>query len=1039
MSDNLRYLLSAQQAEVWQAHVADGHVSSVVQHVVALAPTALAETLDRALTAAVARHEILRTTFRAVPGQKTGVQIVHDELVPSIRAVAGPYAEHAATERGPFALDGSPIRVVLCDAGTHNAALIVTMSALAGDAASLTIVTNEILQPDTAIAEPLQYADYAAWQEDLLAEPESGARQQAWETPTDAESVRLPFQPATASSAHDARVSVAIDNAALAAAASRLTASPQDVVLAGWIAWLARTNRAANVAVAYRSDGRNNDDIVGAVGPFARLVPLSVATDIEQTFASLVADVAQLRADAENNIEYFTDAAARVRARELTGPRFASEPSATTLVAASGDRDGAELRWLGGRAELFVIGGSQQVVASQAESIADFIAAACADERVAIGALRSTSTVDEHRLVLSAQGASSALEVSTFTAGFERQASLTPQRVAVANGAVSLTYQELDAAANQLAQVLVRRGVRPGANVGLLTDRSPSVIVAVLGILKAGAAYVPLNHEHPASRLSYQLAETTASIVVVTDAFRGLVPSTAEPLVIDVPATFDGVSTEPVALARAITGDDVAYVLYTSGSTGTPKGVMVTHTNVVNYASHIARRIASVAGAQNDDALRCGVVTAISTDLGNTCIMPPLMSGGSVQLIDADIAMDPFHFVAHVLAHPVDVLKVTPSHLTSLLSTAGADVLPKRLLVLGGEASSWELVESVRAAAPRLRILNHYGPTETTVGACTYEVLTEPADWQLRSVPIGSAIANMACDVVDAAGGVVPIGMPGELIIGGVGVAKGYVGSPELTNERFIDDPRRAGQRAYRTGDLVQRLPDGNLEFLGRIDDQVKIRGHRVEPREVAQVLADAAGIAQIAVVAREYAPGDMRLVAYVVSDAPLNVASLRSIAVERLPEVMVPAAFVRIAALPLTPSGKLDRRALPDPESVNERAVEHIIEPRTATEIEVARAWREVLGLETLSIDEDFFVLGGHSLLATQIVARVRQAMNVELPLHALFVAPTVAGLAALVDELAGGDTSDADHGAADVDDELAALLEGMSDEEIAQLLGDV
>jgi acyl-coenzyme A synthetase/AMP-(fatty) acid ligase/acyl carrier protein len=375
------------------------------------------------------------------------------------------------------------------------------------------------------------------------------------------------------------------------------------------------------------------------------------------------------------------------------------------------------------------------------------------------------------------------------------------------------------------------------------------------------------------------------------------------------------------------------------------------------------------------------------------------------------------------------VLKITPSHLNAVLAGADAEMLPRKWLVLGGEACSWDVVARVRELSD-CRILNHYGPTETTVGSCTMIVDDGPGQYAPATVPIGRPIANTACYIVDGRGRPTPTGVVGALFISGAGVARGYVGQEELTAERFVTDPFEAvaGGRMYSTGDLARWLPDGTIEFLGRADEQVKIRGFRVEPAEIEEALRRLPAVREAAVVAREEASGDKRLVGYVVSDGSVSSEQLHAHVAEWVPDFMVPSAFALLDELPRTPSGKIDRLALPEPEAAAASA-EEFVAPRTPMEEKVAAIWADVLNVQQVGIHDDFFALGGHSLLATQIVAQIRTDFSVELPLHSLFSSPTVESLAAAVLELIGEDEETT---------RLLDELEGLSDEEAAKLLGE-
>jgi acyl-coenzyme A synthetase/AMP-(fatty) acid ligase/acyl carrier protein len=421
----------------------------------------------------------------------------------------------------------------------------------------------------------------------------------------------------------------------------------------------------------------------------------------------------------------------------------------------------------------------------------------------------------------------------------------------------------------------------------------------------------------------------------------------------------------------------------------------------------------------------------MSADLGNTSVFPCLIGGGTLHVLSYDTAMDAARFAAYAATNGVDVLKITPSHLNALLSSpGGAGVLPRRFLFLGGEACSWELVARVRQAGT-CQVINHYGPTETTIGSLTYPV---PAEAPLTTtVPIGRPIANTRIYLLDSRQAPVPVGVPGELYIGGDGLARGYIGQQDLTESRFVPNPFTGdGSRLYRTGDQARYLADGNVEFLGRFDDQVKIRGFRVEPGEIEAVLRTHPGVHQAVVVCREDGSGEKRLVGYYVGsthDTPSGEA-LKAFLQESLPEYMIPWSLVRLTSLPLTPNGKVDRAALPAPETVAPDVSRERTLPRTPVEQQLASIWEEVLGGEAIGVDDDFFELGGHSLMAIQVMSRVRETFQVEIPMNALFECPTIASLAEIVaaEQEALGVPSDLD--------QLLVDLENLSDEEAEALL---
>ena len=570
-------------------------------------------------------------------------------------------------------------------------------------------------------------------------------------------------------------------------------------------------------------------------------------------------------------------------------------------------------------------------------------------------------------------------------------------------GERTFTYRELNERANQLAHYLRHQGVGPDRPVGLCVERGAEMIVCLLAIMKAGGAYVPLNPDNPPARLHPQLQPLAALIIESKFSmpdFSGLT------IVLD----RDQVrwANQPNSNPASNTNpENLAYVIYTSGSTGVPKGVSVRHRNLVNYAYFITQRLDLEKYPQG---LEFATVSTLSADLGNTCIFPCLISGGCLHVVGYETATDPRRFSEYLAEHPVDVLKIVPSHLQALLEADQArGLLPRKYLILGGETLKTKLVDRILSLEPSCEILNHYGPTETTVGSLTlklkdYDGKTSKA----ASIPLGRPIANTQVYILDPNLEPVPQEVIGELYIAGAGVTAGYLGAREKTAERFLTNPFSTDPTAkmYRTGDRARYLEDGNIEFLGRADDQVKIRGFRVELGEIEAALGDNRAVKQAVVIARADEQGDVRLLAYVVlhqrqaSGRETSGEDLRMDLKQHLPDYMVPQAIEVLAKLPLTANGKIDRQALPEPQ--HQTPTRAYVAPRTETERSLALIWAEVLRRdhEKIGWEDNFFDLGGHSLLATQVISRIRERFPVELPMRAIFECPTLSGLAEIIQQ---------------------------------------
>ncbi|KYF81764.1 non-ribosomal peptide synthetase, partial [Sorangium cellulosum] len=578
---------------------------------------------------------------------------------------------------------------------------------------------------------------------------------------------------------------------------------------------------------------------------------------------------------------------------------------------------------------------------------------------------------------------------------FEEHAARQPDALAVVAGDRRLTYGALNRQANQLAHHLRRRGVGGGSPVGLCGERSVDMIAGLLGILKAGGAYVPLDPHAPAQRLAQQIRRAGFSVLLTNAPVRARLPDLSDAdcavLSLDDAALLDG---EPEGdLAVPVLLDDLASVVFTSGSTGEPKGVGVTHRGVASYARAVCEALGIL-----EAGLHFATVSTLSADLGNTSIFGALASGGCLHVIGYETATDGRLFSEYHRRWPIDVLKIVPSHLSALLDTGeGSAVLPRRLLVLGGEALPFSLVERIAALSGGCAVANHYGPTETTVGALVLPLRDLRDRRGCASVPIGRPLACAEAYVLDERLEPAPAGTVGELYLGGAGLSRGYLGQPDLTAERFVPHPFGVGARLYRTGDRARYRPDGAIEFMGRRDHQVKIRGFRVELGEIEARVREHPAVGQAVVVAREDGAGGRSIVAYVVPrERALDEAALRAFLKDRLPEYMHPGDLVLLHALPLTANGKVDRKALPSPAARRRR---EYVAPRTPVEEALAAIWADVLGRPQVGVEDDFFDLGGHSLMAIPLMHRIQQALGGSLSLMAIFEAPTVAGLARLLD----------------------------------------
>lgn len=592
------------------------------------------------------------------------------------------------------------------------------------------------------------------------------------------------------------------------------------------------------------------------------------------------------------------------------------------------------------------------------------------------------------------------------------QAAGNPGAVAVASATRILTYGELDARANALAVHLGDLGVGPDVVVGLCIPRSPAMVVAALGILKAGGAYLPLDPTYPLARLAFMLEDAQVPVLITAHCAKDRAPAGAFKTITLDDSGHIVESATPLTPARRESEfllKNLAYVIYTSGSTGQPKGVEVAHESLLNLV-HWHQRAFHVSPTD-----RGSQVAKVGFDAAVWEIWPYLTAGASLYTVDEDTASNPEPLRDWLVAQGITISFIPTPMAERLLMLPWPAKTALRTMLTGADTLHY-----YPPVGLPFQLINNYGPTECTVVTTSGAVHPNGATDRLPS--IGRPIDKMQVYILDESGKQVPTGTPGELYIGGAGVARGYRNRPELTAQRFVRNSlaNEAGQRLFRTGDMARLLPDGQIAFLGRTDEQVKVRGHRVEPGEVTAVLNEHPQVLQSIVVARELTQGDIHLVSYFVPapESQPTLGAFRDFLSARLPDYMIPATYVRLEKLPLTPNGKVDRAALPAPDDTNTLRDNTFTAPRTDMEKAVAGILGRLLGLESVDVEENFFALGGHSLLGAQLMARIRDAFGVEVPLRMLFESPTVAELSAEIERL------------------LVAKLQAMSETEVQRLL---
>ncbi|HET7460393.1 MAG TPA: amino acid adenylation domain-containing protein, partial [Longimicrobium sp.] len=869
-----------------------------------------------------------------------------------------------------------------------------------------------------------QYADYAAWQrrrvEGELLERQAGYWERALagapellELPADrARPPRQDFAGAT--------LKVELDEAltaALRALSQRHGTTLFMTLLAGWAVVLGRLSGQTDVVVGTPTANRDRREIEELIGFFVNTLAVRVELADGPTVGGLLRRVKARALEAQQHQDIpFEQVVERVRPvrslaysplfqvlfawqnalgdeLELPGLRSGGvpEPAGETakfdlslILTQTGDRITG---WLNYATSLF----EAATVERYAGYLRRVLGEMAADDARRVDRLALMPPAERARVVVEWNRTGADFPAGACVHGlFERQARRTPDAVAVAAEGERLSYAELDRRANRLARHLRARGVGPGARVAILVPRSVELVVAELAVLKAGAAYVPIDPSFPAGRIAFMLADSQARVVLGRT--REPFPALPDVARVDVDAVVaaddDGADAETVPVA--VDGGAAAYVMYTSGSTGRPKGVEVPHRAVIRLVVNNG-----YAAFGPDDRVAFAANPAF--DATTMEVWGPLLTGGRVVVIEPEVFLEPAAIARRLNEQGVTAMFVTTAVFNQYAAAIPGALAGLRYLLTGGERADPASFARVLEAGGAVELVHCYGPTETTTFALTHRVGQVAPE--ARTVPLGRPISNTRAYVLDAWGEPVPPGVAGELHLGGAGVARGYLGRPALTAERFVADPFGApGERLYRTGDLVCWRTDGTLEFLGRNDHQVKVRGYRIEPGEIEARLLEHPAVREAVVVAREDAPGDRRLVAYCVTAEPVEVEDLRAHLGERLPEHMVPAAYLRLDALPLNPNGKVDRAALPAPEG-DAFARRGYQAPAGGTEEVLAGIWSEVMGVERVGRWDDFFLLGGHSLLAVQVISRVRQALGAEIALREVFAAPVLADLARAIE----------------------------------------
>ncbi|HLL47706.1 MAG TPA: amino acid adenylation domain-containing protein [Longimicrobiaceae bacterium] len=1043
--------LSPAQQRLWLVEqVSPGGALYAVSDAAGLAGPLRVPALRAALGEVVRRHESLRTVFGLRGGAP--VQVVRPPAplpLPLVDLCAVPPAAREAEARRrltlevrrPFDLERGPLfRALLLRLAEEEHVLLVCMHHIVSDGWSLGVLQRELSalygafsrgEPSPLAEPPLQYADYAVWQRERLTVAALEGQLAWWrerlagapellELPTDRP------RPAVQSfrGALEALTLPAELRESLRALGRAEGATLYMVLLAAFQALLARHGAGEDVVVGSPVAGRGRPETEGLVGFFVHTLVLRGDLSGDPTFRELLARVREsaLGAFAHADVPF-----ERLVEEVAPGRSLSHQPLVQVVFALQsapgGTRALGDLRVRpvpfetgAARFDLGVYAGETEGgIRLEAEYATALFEAATIRrmlgryrlllEQAAAHPDRRLSELDlfapgeRERVVGEWNRTGSAYPSgSCIHEVFAARAAETPDAPAVEASDGRLSDAELERRAEGVARLLRGRGVGAESRVGVLAERSAEMVVWLLGILEAGGCYVPLDPGYPAERLRFMVEDAGISLLLVQPHLRDrLAGCRAEALSPGAEAEA-GAGVEREGPPPGAAGPDtLAYVIYTSGSTGRPKGVAVPHRAVVRLV-----RGSDFAPLGPGD--RVAQVSNAAFDAATWEIWGALLGGGCLVVVPRDVSLSPPDFAAEIAARRIGALFLTTALFNRVAREAPHAFGTLRHLLSGGEACDPEAVRRVLEAGRPERLLHVYGPTEGTTFSTWHRVREVEAG--AASIPIGRAVANSRAYVLDAALRPAPVGVPGELYVGGDGLARGYLGRAELTAERFVPDPYSPvpGGRLYRTGDRARWREEGEIEFLGRVDHQVKVRGFRVEPGEVEAVLLEHPGVREAVVVLREDTPGDRRLVAYAAAEAGATAGELRAFLKDRLPDHLVPSAVALLDALPLTPSGKVDRRALPAPAPGAGSPGEGRAVPTAPMERMLAQLWREMLALEEVGIDDNFFDLGGHSLLASRLNGRLRETLGREVPMLDMFRYPTIRSLAA---HLGAGETA--------------------------------
>ncbi|MBW4685860.1 MAG: amino acid adenylation domain-containing protein [Komarekiella atlantica HA4396-MV6] len=995
--------------------------------------------LKEALQKVIARNEILRTTFHRPRGLKIPVQVIDSDinLILNEHILENQSSQLEETEALFEKIKEQSIKcqetqlfkadLVKCTSNKY--VLFINLSSLCTDYKTLKNIVNEISQYYAACLhnaelseEPLQYADVATWQNELLEAKETTTGKKYWQQVDFSvlDNLKLPFENhlSEASEFDPQLIKLAIHSDFLVKIeelVEKYEISINIFFLTCWQILLWRLTGQSNLIIGLGCDGRNYEELKAALGLFAKYLPLACHLEDNDTFSNTLIQVSNLTDETfewQDSFSWDTLSNTNIDdiERSFLPFCFDFEEIVTNYYAPQlvfsiyqhytcFDRFKIKLSCAHTPNELVKIEFHYDAKSFCREDIQRLAAqwqtllmSVINNPLTAISQLDIFSEQEREELLVAFNNTKTAeLQYKCIHHWFEQQCDRTPDNIAIIYKNQQFTYQELNTRANQLAHYLQQFGVKPDVMVGLCVERSPLMLIGLLGILKAGGAYIPIDPSYPLERKAFILNDSQMPVLLTQQhLIADLATNGIKVICID--SDWQAINQQKIENPiNTTTGLNLAYVIYTSGSTGKPKGTLIPHQGLVNYLSWCTKTY----------PVEQGVGTLVHSPLGFdltiTSLFSPLLVGRTIELLSEEQGIETLSQALSKSSN-LSLVKITPAHLDLLKQQLSQEEIANktRAFIIGGENLLAQSITFWQDVAPDTILVNEYGPTETVVGCCVYQIPV--GKHSTGSIPIGKPIANTELYILDQYLQPVPMGVVGELHIGGLGLARGYLNQPELTALKFIPNPfsKKAGDRLYKTGDLVRFLASGDIEYIGRIDNQVKIRGFRVELGEIEAVINQHPSILTSVVILREDKSGNQSLIAYITlhPNKTLTIPELRRFLQNKLLDYMLPNAFMILEALPLTSNGKVDRQALPMPDVRPELEVAYVV-PETEIEQTIASVWQKALNLEKIGIHDNFFEIGGHSLLLVTVHSQLQEILKAELSTLDLFRYPTINSLA--------------------------------------------